>query len=97
MGGRLKVTQRTSFNVEWYPQVTDYNDGRYNAFAVGFDIETGGHVFQLHLTNAQQMIEAGFIGETTDDFCNDGLHFGFNISRVFDLSRNKKNWNSGSE
>ncbi len=94
VGGRLKITNRTSFNVEWYPQLSDYNDQRYNSFAVGFDIETGGHVFQLHLTNAQQMIEAGFIGETSDDFIQDGLHFGFNISRVFDLGRNKKNWDS---
>jgi len=90
VGGRYKLSNRVAFNAEYYPQLTDYNDTRYNSFAVGFDIETGGHVFQLHLTNAQQMTEQGFIGETTDDFFAGDIHFGFNISRVFDLGAGKK-------
>jgi len=91
MGGRYKLSNRVAFNAEYYPQITDFNETRYNSFAVGFDIETGGHVFQLHLTNAQQMTEQGFIGETSDDFFAGDVHFGFNISRVFDLGAGKKN------
>lgn len=90
VGGRMKLNQRTSLNVEWYPQLTDHNPNRFNSFAVGFDIETGGHVFQLHLTNAQQMYEAGFIGETGDETRRQTIHFGFNISRVFQLGG--KDW-----
>jgi hypothetical protein len=89
VGGRYKISNRVSVNAEYYPQLTDYNSARYNSFAIGFDIETGGHVFQLHVTNAEQMTEQGFIGETRDDFFDGGVHFGFNISRVFNLKPNR--------
>ena len=88
-GARIKLTKRVSFNVEYYYVLPPLNDFRsqttYNPLSVGFDIETGGHVFQLHLTNSLAMIEKGFIGETTGDWLNGGIHFGFNISRVFAL------------
>jgi hypothetical protein len=57
----------------------------YNPLSIGFDIETGGHVFQLIFTNSVAMIEKGFIGETTGNWLKGGIHFGFNISRVFTL------------
>lgn len=85
VGGRYKLNNRFAINAEYYPQLTDYSDQFQNAFAIGVDIETGGHVFQLQLTNAVQMNEQGFIGETRDDFFNGDIHYGFNISRVFDL------------
>lgn len=88
VGGRYKLTTRLAINLEYYPQLTDYSTQFQNSFALGVDIETGGHVFQLHLTNAVQMNERGFIGETTDDFFNGDIHYGFNISRVFDLKPN---------
>lgn len=93
MGGRYKVSNRVAINIEYYPQLTDYNEDRYDVVAFGVDIETGGHVFQLHLTNAEQMNEKGFIGETRDDISRGQLHFGFNISRVFHLgAKRKESW-----
>jgi len=59
----------------------------YNPLSVGVDIETGGHVFQLILTNSLAMIEKGFIGETTGRWMNGDIHIGFNISRVFTLKK----------
>lgn len=85
-GGRLKLTKRISLNAEYYYQFnTIENSPMKNAVAIGFDIETGGHVFQLHFTNARAMIEKGFITETTGDFFDGDVHFGFNISRTFQL------------
>lgn len=87
MGSRVKISKRVSINFEYYyvvPPVNDYRSQKtYNPLSVGFDIETGGHVFQLFLTNSVAMIEKGFIGETTDRWVDGGIHFGFNISRVF--------------
>jgi hypothetical protein len=57
----------------------------YDPLSVGFDIETGGHVFQLIFTNSLAMIEKGFIGETNGSWAKGDIHFGFNISRVFTL------------
>jgi hypothetical protein len=89
-GGRIKLTKRISFNAEYYYLL---NPGSYMSLQVhdplslGFDIETGGHVFQLIFTNSLAMIEKGFIGETTGNWGKGDIHFGFNISRVFTLKK----------
>jgi hypothetical protein len=87
-GGRIKLTKRISFNGEYYyiANPKSYMSQRiYDPLSAGFDIETGGHVFQLIFTNSLAMIEKGFIGETTGDWKKGDIHFGFNISRVFTL------------
>jgi len=87
-GGRIKITNRISFNAEYYYvfKHQDYlSSPVYNPLALGFDIETGGHVFQLIFTNSLAMIEKGFITETTGRWLKGDIHFGFNISRVFML------------
>lgn len=84
-GGRVKLNQRVSLNVEYYYQFQTINDNTKNALAIGFDIETGGHVFQLQFTNATSMVPKGFVSETTNDFFDGEIHFGFNISRTFQL------------
>ncbi|MBE0643215.1 MAG: hypothetical protein IH600_03980 [Bacteroidetes bacterium] len=87
-GGRYKLTSRISFNAEYFLVITPGREGAekpINALSVGFDIETGGHVFQIMLTNSLPMTERGFIGETTGQWSDGGIHLGFNISRVFTL------------
>ena len=91
-GGRMKLTKRISLNAEYYylGNPKKYMSlAVYNPLSVGFDIETGGHVFQLFFTNSLAMIEKGFIGETTGQWKHGDIHFGFNISRVFTLKKNK--------
>ena len=89
MGGRCKITRRVTLNMEYYPLLNQDIAEVKDAIAIGVDIETGGHVFQLHFTNAQQMNERGFIGEATGDFFDGDIHFGFNIVRAFDLMAGK--------
>lgn len=90
-GGRIKLSRRISLNAEYYYQIpeTQYT-GTTNALALGFDIETGGHVFQLYFTNATGMNERAFITETTGDFFKGDIHFGFHVSRVFSLTDPRK-------
>jgi hypothetical protein len=92
-GARLKITKRISLNGEYYyianPK-TYLSQQIYNPLSVGFDIETGGHVFQLFFTNSLGMTEKQFIGGTTGQWKKGDIHFGFNISRVFTLKKNKK-------
>ncbi|WPP49334.1 DUF5777 family beta-barrel protein [Catalinimonas niigatensis] len=87
VGGRYKLTKRVALNLEYYYRLNADAEENfyYNPLAIGFDIETGGHVFQLHFTNARSMIEEGFITESTGNFFSGDIHFGFNISRVFQL------------
>lgn len=85
---RQKLTKRIAINAEYVYVLPDQlADGYRNSLSLGFDIETGGHVFQLHFTNSTSMIEKGYIGETIGDWRNGGVHFGFNVSRVFTLRK----------
>lgn len=94
VAGRYKLANRLAVNCEYYyvlrpvPQRTTQKF--YNPLSIGFDIETGGHVFQIVLTNSQGMREGGFIGKTTGSWLKGDIHLGFNISRVFMLDNKKK-------
>lgn len=89
-GGRVKLSKRVSLNVEYYYQLPDYKlPGTVNSLAIGFDIETGGHVFQLNVTNSSGMTERSFISETTEEFFDGYIRFGFTISRVFTIVKPK--------
>ena len=90
-GARYKLSKRIAFNVEYY-YVYRANSSSlpvkyYNPLSVGIDIETGGHVFQIMLTNSQAMREGGFIGKTTGSWSDAGIRLGFNITRVFSFNK----------
>ena len=83
-GTRVKLSKRVSLNAEYYQQfqkLTSIN--ARNSLAFGVDIETGGHVFQIILSNAITMVEKSFITETTGNFFGGDIHLGFNLSRTF--------------
>ncbi len=95
-GGRFKISKRVSINSEYIfrippkdPSILSYTNN-YNSLSVGVDIETGGHVFQLHLSNSLPMIEKGFILETDQTWQKGGIHLGFNITRDFVLHKKAK-------
>ncbi len=95
-GGRLKVTRSIALTAEYHANFNlgDYKTGNeflpyHNSLCLGIDIETGGHVFQLLLTNAIGLNERAYITETQDDFFNGSIHLGFNVSRIFELKKNK--------
>ncbi|MBN8684970.1 MAG: hypothetical protein J0L99_20150 [Chitinophagales bacterium] len=100
IAGRVKLNKRVALNAEYYyvPTGQIISQPYVNSLSLGLDIETGGHVFQLHFTNSPDMSYKGFITETQEDwfFKNDedrwlsGLRFGFNISRVFTVVKPKQ-------
>lgn len=84
MGGRYKLSKRLSLNLDYGIHLNRNSHSIYkNPLSVGVDIETGGHVFQLHFTNAQAMFEEGFIVQGNGDWGDGDFFFGFNLSRVF--------------
>ncbi len=91
IAGRYKVSRKIAITGEYFyvlpSQISPYL--YYNSLSCGIDIETGGHVFQLHFTNSTGMNEKGFIAETTNSWAKNQVHFGFNISRVFYIGRNR--------
>lgn len=100
IGGRLKITRSMALTTEYYH---NFDKGRYNtvtdgvattapyynSIGFGVDIETGGHVFQLVITNGYGLTERAFITETQEDFFDGNIHLGFNVTRTFQLKNNK--------
>ncbi|MCE7068971.1 DUF5777 family beta-barrel protein [Dyadobacter sp. CY327] len=93
IGGRFKLSKRVSLNGEYFYTAREKNTVTapyYDSMSFGVDIETGGHVFQLHFTNSLGMIEKQFIGETTGTWGKGEIHYGFNISRTFSFDKKNK-------
>ena len=89
VGGRLRLSRRVNLTSEYYYRFTK-EAGYYNSLSVGFDIETGGHVFQFHFTNSTGMTDRTFIEETSNKWGDGGVRFGFNIARVFTIVKPKE-------
>ncbi len=91
IGGRLKLSKRMALTWDYNHVFVGMPDsGYYHPLSVGVDIETGGHVFQLHFSNATGMNERAFITETTGNWGSGEVRFGFNLSRVFQLKKHKR-------
>ncbi len=88
LGGRYKLNNRVAINAEYfYRMQSDRLPDTNNAIALGVDIETGGHIFQLHITNSRGMLERYFVAETNGDLFEGDIFFGFNINRVFTIKK----------
>ena len=89
-GGRIKITNRVAITGEYYYLLPGQTaDDFYNSFSIGIDLETGGHVFQIFLTNSRGLIEEQFIPRTSGDWFNGDIHIGFNINRTFQIVKKK--------
>ncbi len=84
LGGRYKLSKRVTVNGEYFYALSEMPLTHQNMLSLGFDIETGGHVFSLHLSNSRGMNEHVFLTQTSGDFLEGDIYFGFNISRVFE-------------
>lgn len=84
MGGRYKLTSRWSVNMDYAAHLNRASNSPFtNPLSIGVDLETGGHVFQMHFTNALAMHESGFLGNTSGKWSKGEIAFGFNLVRVF--------------
>ena len=88
--GRIKVSRSIALTSEYYHR---FNVGSanpyYNSIGFGIDIETGGHVFQLIITNTRGLTERAFITETQGDILKGDLSLGFNVTRAFQVRKAK--------
>jgi hypothetical protein len=85
---RQRISKRVNITGEYFYRL-DKLEGYYDPLTFGLDIETGGHVFQLHVTNSTGMTERTFINETTGSWSNKDIRFGFNLVRAFTLKKPK--------
>ncbi len=84
LGGSLKVFKRVRLNIEYYPLFPNNKlSGTTSPLSIGFDVQTGGHVFQLFVSNSVGTDERLLVTQTFDKWSKGQLHIGFNILRVF--------------
>ncbi len=84
MGGRYKFAKRWSLNVDYSVHLNRSDSSPFHdPLSIGVDLDTGGHVFQMHFSNSQGIHEAGFLGNTPGLWESGDIYFGFNLLRVF--------------
>jgi opacity protein-like surface antigen len=94
-GGKVRISKRLALTAEYYYRLNNADmlingAATHNELSAGLEVESGGHVFQLLLTNSQGITERTFIGQTTDSWRKGDLHFGFNISRIFAIKQSRE-------
>jgi outer membrane protein assembly factor BamA len=84
---RFKFTKRSAVTFEYGYRLNEYTAETkyYDSMAIGYELETGGHVFQIHFTNSFGIVESQFFPSTDSQWNDMGIRLGFNISRVFTL------------
>lgn len=97
VGGRLKLTKRMAFVVDYTLPFRDKSQKQtlentwgyqfYNTLGAGLELETGGHVFHLNFTNATAIQESQFITDTNTSWTKGQFRWGFSISRRFSLGK----------
>jgi hypothetical protein len=85
VGGRLKFTKQISINADRFFPLGDRDTDFTQSWGVGFDIQTGGHVFQIMVTNVQGSYESAYIENASGTIDEMNIYLGFNITRVFSL------------
>lgn len=88
-GARLKVSKRMAITADYHHPFSGLHSGYHDPLSVGLDIETGGHVFQLHFSNSDGMNERAYLTQTTGKFFSGDIRFGFNLSRIFKLGHRR--------
>ncbi|MFN3530303.1 MAG: DUF5777 family beta-barrel protein [Bacteroidia bacterium] len=90
LGGRIKINKRLAATFDYFYVLPGQLPNHNNSFSLGLDIETGGHVFQLHFTNSRGLNERQFITGHNGLWGQGNVHFGFNLSRVFTIRSPKE-------
>ncbi|TYP95176.1 hypothetical protein LX73_0472 [Fodinibius salinus] len=85
LGSEIRLSNRYSLIVEYFPVIGNKNNGTQNAFTLGLNIETGGHVFQLFFTSTEWHLEQYVLASNSEQFWAGDFRFGFNVNRIFDL------------
>jgi hypothetical protein len=90
---RLKLTNHMGLIIDYAHPFSSFRttaNGFYDPLGVGIEIETGGHVFTINITNARAVSEINYLNDTQSNFAKGQFRIGFTISRIFDFSSRKR-------
>jgi hypothetical protein len=80
----LPITRTSATYREYFPMLRGHTNAQYYpCLNIGYEVETGGHVFTINLTNTQALMENDFLPYTNATWAKGQFRLGFTISRVF--------------
>jgi hypothetical protein len=85
-GGAVKLAKKVTFNIEYLYRFED-EINYVNPFSASIDLGTAGHLFQIMISNTQQMYDQAIITNPTGDWTEGHLFLGFNLIRAFNFKQ----------
>ncbi len=87
-GGRYMITKQLGIVADYYYIISKFrmnnpDQAYYNSLSLGIEVFTGGHVFEINLSNASGLLGNTLIPSTTDTWTKGGFKLGFTIMRAF--------------
>ena len=97
IGGRMKLTSKTAITFEYSRQLNGYKnllDESASAVnyvpdvvSLGYDWDTGGHIFQFFLSSASSATNIGQLSTNQNDLKVGNFSLGFNLNRSYGIKK----------
>ena len=90
---RVAINRHMGFILDYAHSFSTFrgnNSSFQDPVGIGYEVETGGHVFTLNLTNANAVNEINYLSNTQNNISKGQYRMGFTISRMFDLRHKQK-------
>ncbi len=97
IGGRYKITHKTAISFEYSRQLNGYKnllDETASAvnyvpdlFSLGYDWDTGGHIFQFFFTSSSAATNIAQLTTNTNEVRLGNFSLGFNLNRSYGIKR----------
>lgn len=87
LGGRCKLTRKLALVGEYNYTFGEFRNSDdvnyYHPLSLGIELETGGHVFHINLSNSPGLINQDLLDAGVDSWLDGEIKLGFTISRFF--------------
>jgi hypothetical protein len=90
---RVKLTNHTGLIFDYAHPFSSFRttaNGFEDPIGIGYEVETGGHVFTVNVTNSNSVSEMNMLSNNQRRFSKGEYRIGFTISRMFDFSGKHK-------
>jgi len=80
-----KFSDGLSLQLVPFSDIRNADNGYFPPLGFGLEFDTGGHVFQINVTNSTGLMETDYIPYTRSSWGEGQFRLGFTISRLFNL------------
>jgi len=97
VGGRMKLTHKTAITFEYSRQLNGYENlldetasavnYKPDVFSLGYDWDTGGHIFQFFLSSASSASNIAQLSTNSNELKLSNFSLGFNLNRSYGIKK----------